>query len=72
MVRDAIASLKMETVIGPVNFAESPIKSVAITGLAGGQWRKSSGKYPYELKVVNNSALPAVPVEADMVPLGGS
>ena len=72
MVRDAIAALNMETVIGPVNFAESPIKSVAITGLAGGQWRKGSGKYPYELKVVDNTALPDVPLEAEMVPLGGS
>ena len=72
MVRDAIAGLNMETVIGPVNFAESPIKSVAITGLAGGQWRKGTGKYPYELKVVSNTALPEVPLEADMVPLGGA
>ncbi len=71
-VRDAIAALDMETVIGPVNFASSPIRSVAITGLAGGQWRKGTGKYPYELKVVNNDILPEVPIEADMVPLGGA
>ncbi|WP_152464501.1 ABC transporter substrate-binding protein [Sulfitobacter sp. THAF37] len=72
MVRDAIASLNMETVIGPVNFAGSPIKSVAVTGLAGGQWRKGTGKHPYELKIVDNTALPAVPIEAEMVPLGGA
>ncbi len=71
-VRDAIANLKSDTVIGPVNFAESPIKSVAITGLAGGQWRKGTGKYPYDLKIVSNTALPAVPIEAEMVPLGGA
>jgi branched-chain amino acid transport system substrate-binding protein len=70
-VRDSIAALNVETVIGPVNFAQSPVKSVAITGLAGGQWRKGTGKYPYELKVVSNAALPSVPVEAKMVPLGG-
>lgn len=71
-VRNAIASLKLDTIIGPVNFAESPVKSVAITGLAGGQWRKGTGKYPYDLKIVSNAAMPAVAVETEMAPLGGA
>ncbi len=69
-LRDGIATLSTDTVIGPVDFAHSPIKSVAITGLVAGQWRKSAGgKYPYELKVVDNAMMPQVPVDADVVAL---
>lgn len=71
-LRAAIAGLKQDTVIGPVNFADSPVKSVAITGLVGGQWRKLGGKYPYELKIVTNSTMPSVPVDMDVVALGGA
>jgi branched-chain amino acid transport system substrate-binding protein len=66
-VRDAIATLSLETVIGPVNFKDSHIKNVASTLLAGGQWRKSkSGPYPYELLIVNNKLARAIPVEAEL------
>jgi branched-chain amino acid transport system substrate-binding protein len=67
-VRDAIANLDMETVVGPVKFKDSPIKSVAITSLSGGQWRKSeSGHFPYELLIVNNGTAPFIPKQADLV-----
>ena len=68
-LRDAIAGLSLDTVIGPVDFAASPVKSVAITSLAGGQWRRAEGKYPYELKVVNNATMPQIATDADIVPL---
>lgn len=71
-LRAAIAGLKLDTVVGPVNFAESPVKSVAMTGLVGGQWRKLGGKYPYELKIVSNTTMPSIPVDMDIVPLGGA
>ena len=63
-VRDAIAALDMETVIGPVKFKDSPIKSVALTGVGGGQWRKTKGgKFPYELFVVNNQLAPGLKLD---------
>ena len=68
-LRDAIAGLSVDTIIGPVDFAASPVKSVAITSLAGGQWRRGSGRYPYELKVVNNDTMPQIATNADIVPL---
>ncbi len=71
-LRDAIAGLSTETVVGPVNFAQSPVKNVAITGLVGGQWRRLGGSHPYELQVVNNATMPAIPLDAEMVPLGGA
>jgi branched-chain amino acid transport system substrate-binding protein len=66
-LRDAIANLKMETIIGPVNFKDSPIKSVAKTPLSGGQWRKTKGgKFPYELLIVNNGTAPFIPKQANL------
>ncbi len=53
-VRDAIAALNIDTVLGPLYFGKSPIKSVAVQPLTGGQWRKAkSGKYKYDLLLVN-------------------
>jgi branched-chain amino acid transport system substrate-binding protein len=63
-VRDAIANLDITTVVGPVKFKDSPIKSVAVTGVAGGQWRKTKGgKFPYELFVVNNQLAPGLKLD---------
>jgi branched-chain amino acid transport system substrate-binding protein len=53
-VRDSIAKLNIDTVLGPLYFGKSPIKNVAVQQLTGGQWRKTkSGKYKYELIIVN-------------------
>jgi len=71
-LRDGIAGLNTETIIGTVNFAQSPVKSVAMTGIVGGQWRALGGKHPYELQVVNNATLPQIPLDAEMVLLGGA
>lgn len=68
-VRDAIASMDLETMVGPVNFKTSPIKSVAVTQLAGGQWRRSSGKYNYDLLITENALAPSVSIDAQTVPL---
>lgn len=69
-VRDAIAGLNMETIIGPVNFAGSPIKNVAVTEVAGGQWRMTDGgKYPFELVITENTLAPSVDVQDTTLPL---
>jgi branched-chain amino acid transport system substrate-binding protein len=66
-LRDAVAGLQMDTVIGPVNFKGSPVKSVAVTGLAGGQWRKTkNGKFPYELLITHNSTAKQIGVEDEL------
>lgn len=67
-VRDAIAKLDLETVVGRINFKGSPIKSVATTPLSGGQWRKTKGgKFLYELLIVHNGTAPFIPKQADLV-----
>ena len=65
-VRDAIRDTVLDTIVGKVDFKNSPIKSVAKTGLVAGQWRRTTegSRFPYELVVVNNSY-------AKNIPLGG-
>ena len=71
-IRDAIAGFDRETVVGRVNFASSPVRSVAITNMVGGQWQRRGGRHESELLVVNNVSDPSVPVEAEMITMGGA
>jgi branched-chain amino acid transport system substrate-binding protein len=69
-IRDAIAATALDTVVGKVEFGKMPpFKNVAKTPLAGGQWRRSSGKYKYELVIVDNSQAPAIPVADKLKPI---
>lgn len=63
-VRDAIRDLKLDTIVGVVDFKNSPIKSVAKTALVGGQWRRTpdGARHPFELQVVDNSLARHIPV----------
>jgi branched-chain amino acid transport system substrate-binding protein len=53
---------------GPLDFTSGPVPGVAIIGPAGAQWKKGTGKFPYELVVVDNSANKNVPVAAELEP----
>ena len=63
-VRDALRELTLDTIVGRVDFKGSPIKSVAKTALAGGQWRRApdGARHPFELQVVDNSLARQLPV----------
>lgn len=66
-VRDAIANLTLDTIVGPVRFKDSPVKNVATTGVVGGQWRKSAGgRFPFELHITHNSTAPHIPVDGEL------
>lgn len=66
-VRDAIAKMKLDSIIGPIDFRDSPIKSIAVTQMVGGQWRKTrGGKFPFELLITHNSTAPNIPVESEL------
>jgi branched-chain amino acid transport system substrate-binding protein len=69
-VRDAIAGLSMDTMVGPVDFAGSPVKNVAITEVGGGQWRKTQGgKFDFDLRITDNTHAPSMNVEEQTVAL---
>jgi branched-chain amino acid transport system substrate-binding protein len=52
---------------GPLNFAGGPVPGVAIIGPVGVQWQKGT-KFPYSMKVVDNSANKNVPLNGDLKP----
>jgi branched-chain amino acid transport system substrate-binding protein len=63
-VAAALARTRLDTIVGPVDFASTPVRSVARTQLAGGQWRRSDGgRFRYDLRIVANNVAPAIPVE---------
>jgi branched-chain amino acid transport system substrate-binding protein len=70
-VRDAIAGLDLNTIVGKVDFKNSKMKSVANTWVTMGQWHRSAdgSKFPYELFVTNNVTAPQVPVQKEFLPL---
>jgi len=66
-VAEALGSLKLDSVVGPLAWTAGPVKNVAKTPLVGGQWRKSpaGSKYPYQLVIVSNK-------QTTRIPTGGS
>jgi branched-chain amino acid transport system substrate-binding protein len=57
---NAIKTLQLDTIVGPLNWNKGPVPNVAKTPLVGGQWRKSK-KYPYEIVIVANPGHPNIP-----------
>ncbi len=56
-VRSALGKLKLDTVVGNIDFTAGPVPGITKTPLVGGQWRKAkSGKYMYELVVTYNGS----------------
>ncbi|HKA96735.1 MAG TPA: ABC transporter substrate-binding protein [Streptosporangiaceae bacterium] len=65
-VADALHNVNYTGMCGPLNFSGGPAPGVAIIKPVGVQWKQSSGKFPFEMRVVDNSLNPAVQVTADL------
>jgi branched-chain amino acid transport system substrate-binding protein len=66
--RDALASLKMETIGGKIDCTKGPVKNVALTPLTGGQWRKAaSGPFQFEPVIVSNIVNPEIPLTGEFM-----
>ncbi|WP_343650123.1 ABC transporter substrate-binding protein [Herbaspirillum sp.] len=61
-VADAIRTMKLDTVIGHLDFTSSGIKNVSKIRVAGGQWRINGAGKP-EIFVTNNRTAPEIPVQ---------
>lgn len=68
---DAIATTNItDTLVGPIDFS-APVDPAGLhnhknnykTPVVGGQWRKGTGKYPYDLVIVSNVAGNMVPIQ---------
>jgi branched-chain amino acid transport system substrate-binding protein len=67
-IRDAIASTKLDTIIGRVAWGNGPVKNVAKTPLVGGQWKKGT-KHKFDLVVVENSLAKNIPAKGQLEPI---
>jgi branched-chain amino acid transport system substrate-binding protein len=67
-VAAALHHVNYTGVSGPINFAGGPAPGVSITPLVGVQWKAGTGKYQFEMKVVDNSQNKDVKIEADLAP----
>ncbi|MEI5678526.1 MULTISPECIES: ABC transporter substrate-binding protein [unclassified Mesorhizobium] len=66
--REALVATKMETLVGKVDFSSGPHKNVSTTPIFGGQWVKGE-KWPYDLKIVDNSVNKLFEPEQKMKPM---
>jgi branched-chain amino acid transport system substrate-binding protein len=60
-IRDAVRDNPVATIVGPIDFKKGPFPNTAETKCVFGQWRKGK-KWPLELVIVDNAAVPNVPV----------
>ncbi len=69
---DAIKTTNLDTIVGHIQWTGQPFPNVAKTPLVGGQWRKGSGKYPYDLVIVSNKDQPNIPAASKLEPLASA
>lgn len=56
-VRNALAQTSLDTVVGKIDFASSPVPGLTKTPLVAGQWRRAkSGRFKYDLVVTHNGS----------------
>jgi branched-chain amino acid transport system substrate-binding protein len=67
-VASALHRVNYKGMSGHINFSGGPAPGVSITPLLGVQWKASSGRYPFQMKVVDNTNIPAVQVQAPLQP----
>jgi branched-chain amino acid transport system substrate-binding protein len=66
---DSIATLKVDTTLGHLDWTKGPVKNVVTTPLVNAQWLPTPGqKYPLQLTVVDNADDKNVPVATKMKP----
>lgn len=66
-VANALHKLSYAGMCGPINFTNGPAPGVGIINPVGVQWKPGT-KYPWEMKVVDNSLNKSVPIQADLEP----
>jgi branched-chain amino acid transport system substrate-binding protein len=67
-VASALHKVNYTGMCGQLDFAGGPAPGVGIIKPVGVQWKKSTGQFPFEMKVVDNSLNSAVPIGATLDP----
>ena len=67
-VAGALHKVNYTGMCGAINFAAGPAPGVGIIPPIGVQWKKSTGKFPFEMQVVDNSLNKNVKIQAKLEP----
>ena len=67
-VAHALHAVNYTGMSGLINFSGGPAPGVSITPPVGVQWKATSGKFPFEMQVVDNTLNPHVQVKAKLEP----
>jgi branched-chain amino acid transport system substrate-binding protein len=67
-VAHALHAVNYTGMSGLIDFSSGPAPGVSITPPVGVQWKPTSGKFPFEMRVVDNTHNKAVKVEAPLQP----
>ena len=67
---EALSTLQMDTVVGPLDWSAGPVKNVAKTPLVGGQWRISDAG-DYDMVITENALAPNIATQGSMEPIFG-
>ena len=66
-INEAVATTRLDTIVGPIEWGGKPVKNVAKTPLVGGQWRLGNGgPFRYDLVITSNALAPEVPTSGKM------
>ncbi len=63
--RDALKAINLNTLVGPIKFSGAPHPNICKTPIFGGQWVKGE-KWPFDLKIVDNSVSKLVQPEGKL------
>jgi branched-chain amino acid transport system substrate-binding protein len=67
-VASALHNVNYTGMCGAINFAGGPAPGVGIIPPIGVQWKKATGKFPFEMQVVDNSLNKNVKIQAKLEP----
>jgi len=67
-----LSKLKVNTIVGPLNWQTGPVPNVTKTPLVGGQWRAGNTKSGYALVIVTNNGHTNIPVASAPQAISGA
>jgi branched-chain amino acid transport system substrate-binding protein len=69
-VAKALSKLKIDTIVGKVDFTSGPVANVSPTAIIGFQWVKSKpgSKFPFDAVITEHAGDPKVPVAGKLLP----
>ncbi|WP_417586889.1 ABC transporter substrate-binding protein [Pararhodobacter oceanensis] len=62
---EAIRTTAIDSIVGPINWAQGPVPNVTKTPLVAGQWQREGEGI--ELKIVANSSAPEIPTTGELM-----